>query len=266
MIKYTGITSSFYSTCLRHTGQKITPHSIRYVRPESPVAVVKPSEDNYLLRLYKTITGLFAKDSESAKPPEIKIRYNDIKYGKKHIGYVEYDIRPHAYGKTGDFPENWFVDGIPALDDGRRMVKPYMWIDLLYMDDRRMAKSFVPRDKKYGAMVMKKLLEIANKCGCEDRIALKAAVLPLSSFSPGGFYHKMGFSPTPDEIKIIKKIENSYLSAQAKLVENGCAQEETAVILAKEGYILPQIQDGRYKIFAGKMVLTNPECIINYPA
>ena len=139
------------------------------------------------------------------------IKYaNNIKYGSKKVGFVNYEIKTKHYATEADFPTDWFVKEAPRDKGGNHLLKPFMWINELRMNDRFGKPYLVKRDKKYGAMTMKELLKIAQNEGCDSRIALLADVLPDTGFKPGRFYNKMGFSLTPAEQYSMQKAEDRY--------------------------------------------------------
>lgn len=189
---------------------------------------------------------------------------NNIKYGSKKVGFVNYRIETEHYATEADFPADWFVEGAQTDRGGNRLLKPFMWVNELRMKDRLGKSHFVKRDKKYGAMTMKELLKTAQETGCENRIALLADVLCNTGFRPGKFYNKMGFSLTPFEQGIFENLEAKYLEKFAELKKKGLPDEEIKELLFAQGYLKPERVNGRFMMETGRYNLTNPECIINY--
>lgn len=193
------------------------------------------------------------------------IRYADnIKYGSKKVGLVNYDIKTQHYATEADFPSDWFVKDAPVDKGGNHLLKPFMWINELRMNDRFGKPRLVKRDKKYGAMTMKELLKIAQNEGCESRIALLADVLPDTGFRPGRFYNKMGFSLAPAEQHFLEKVERRYLEMFNDLKNKGLSDEEIEELLNINGIFKPERVGGRFVAETGRYNLTNPECIIDY--
>ena len=193
------------------------------------------------------------------------IKYaNNIKYGSKKVGFVNYEIKTKHYATEADFPTDWFVKEAPRDKGGNHLLKPFMWINELRMNDRFGKPYLVKRDKKYGAMTMKELLKIAQNEGCDSRIALLADVLPDTGFKPGRFYNKMGFSLTPAEQYSMQKAEDRYLDMFEELKIKGLSEEEIEELLGFNGIFKPEKIGGRFVAETGRFNLTNPECIIDY--
>jgi hypothetical protein len=204
---------------------------------------------NNVLRVKKNIIG----------------EHNFIDNGKK-VGFADFSILTSQYGFKGKFPEDWFVEGAKPDKKGRYLLKPHMYINELSMKDRINRKQLVKRDKKYGAMAMQHLLQIAQDKGCETRIMLMADTLGKTGFKPGRFYHKMGFSVSPKRTQMLEKIEADYVSRVDTLQKQGVGNDEIEKYLTRTFPVSkPQKVNGRYIEESGYMFLTNPECILNYP-
>jgi len=191
----------------------------------------------------------------------IKIGDN-IRYGSKKVGFVDYKIETGHCATEADFPADWFVEGSKPDNSGSRRLKPFMWVNELWMKDRKGKVKLLPRDKKFGAMTMKELLKVARESGCDSRIALIAD--SLENFQPGKFYNKMGFSLTPWEQAVFERLEKKYLAKFAELKKRGFADAEIDEFLLAQGYLKPTRINGRFYQETGRYNLTNPECIINY--
>lgn len=188
-----------------------------------------------------------------------------FKDGGKEVGISTFDIVEDNYGNPELFPESWFEPDVTPKFDGKRYMKPYMFVHELVMFDRMGKKELAARGKKYGAMAIQHLLNIANKNDCEGRIVLHAAKLGKTGFAPGRFYHKMGFSLPVKTTKNLEMQEQEYIENLAKLLERGMSEANAKELLNSRGFRLPEKKDGRYVADLGFMIMTNPECAMNYP-
>lgn len=226
----------------------------------------------------KRVLNFFSPKNETVIDDENKIHLktdralgifpcgHKIMYGGKNVGFVSYQVDITASSTLDEFPLSWFEDFRYVGDTKLRPLKPYLMVTELFMNDRLNKSELVHREKKYGAMAMKELLRIANENGCDDRIALIADKLGKTEFYPGHFYHKMGFSPIPFTNELLRNREINYNLRLKQLKEKGFNEEQINKILADEHlFPPPEMVDGRYLIEKGRMVLTNPECIRDYP-
>ena len=188
-----------------------------------------------------------------------------FKDGGKEVGISTFDIVEDNYGNPELYPQNWFEPDVTPKFDGKRYMKPYMFVHELVMFDRIGEKELVSRGKKYGTMAIQHLLNIANKNDCEGRIVLNASKLGKTGFAPGSFYHKMGFSLPVKTTKNLEMQEQEYIENLAKLLERGMSEANAKELLESRGFRLPEKKDGRYIVDTGYMILTNPECAMNYP-
>lgn len=188
-----------------------------------------------------------------------------FKDGGKEVGISTFDIVEDNYGNPELFPESWFEPDVTPKFDGKRYMKPYMFVHELVMFDRMGEKELAARGKKYGTMAIQHLLNIANKNDCEGRIVLHAAKLGKTGFAPGRFYHKMGFSLPVKATKNLEMQEQEYIENLAKLLERGMSEANAKELLESRGFRLPEKKDGRYVTDSGFMIMTNPECAMNYP-
>lgn len=185
--------------------------------------------------------------------------------GNKEVGISTFDIVEDNYANPELYPKDWFVEGVAPKVDGKKKLKPYMFVHQLVMYDRMNEKELVKRGKKYGTMVIQHLLNIAQKNECDSRIVLHASKLGQTGFAPGRFYHKMGFSLPTKTIKNLEEIEKQYTTELSELLSQGIPEEKAKEVLKSEGLYLPEKKDGRYIVDNGYLIMTNPECALNYP-
>lgn len=188
--------------------------------------------------------------------------FND---GKKKVGYAAFVINKGEYGDPAIYPPDWFDSELAPNIEGKYKMKPYMYITEFAMNDRLGKKTLEKRDKKYGTMAMQHLIRLAKENDCESRIVLYAGEIGKTKFLPGRFYHKMGFSLPYKVIKVFDKMEAEYNKELTFLLEHDVPKDKAEKILEFKDLYLPEKKDGRYIADDGFMILTNPECAMNYP-
>lgn len=112
---------------------------------------------------------------------------------------------------------------------------------------------------------MQKILEYAEKNGYGTRISLGPAKYD-SNIHPGKFYAKIGFEPSPIDIKYAQTHNATVLYEHQFAMDNPDLPEYMLNRLLKNQ---PYEQvDGRFVSrynFAGEVFLTHPEVLRNYP-
>lgn len=235
--------------------------SIRKLEPQSkPIAKLEPIQDTFTRSVNPELpVGNILTVEKQACGEHI------FKDGGKEVGMASFDIVKDNYANTKLFPEDWFEPEITPSYTGKRTMKPYMFVHQLVMFDRMNEKDLVTRGKKYGTMAIQHLLNIANKNGCDNRIVLHAAKLGRTGFAPGRFYHKMGFSLPLITTRNFEMQEQEYIENLARLLDKGMSEANAKELLEGRGFRLPEKKDGRYVADIGYMIMTNPECAMNYP-
>lgn len=185
--------------------------------------------------------------------------------GKKKVGMITCCVYKQEYARPNRFPENWYIKNSAPDKNGKYPLKPFLFIEELFMKDQIDKKQLVKRKKKYGTMAMQHILQIANARGCGTRICLEADTLGQTKFKPGRFYNKIGFSLEPDIIKLYEKLEKQYYKEFAKLKQSGLSDTEIEKYLNSKSLFLPEKANGRYVADDGTMYLTNPEDLLYYP-
>lgn len=251
---------------------RIVGETLSYAPNKQPLHT--QGEQNRILSFVKSLLFRTSKEQELSNEESVFIKPrkifgipagNHIMYNKKRVGFVDFEIRDYYFDKVEEYPRDWFSLANAFSNHAQlQLLKPLLWVSELFMYDRVKSVDFMQRDKKYGAMLMKQLLRIANESGCEDRIALKVEALPGARFQPGNFYNKMGFSPGVGATERKRAIELMYRQQLLMLLEKGYDERQAKLFLEAQGLRCPEIVDGRYIPEYELAILTNPECIRNY--
>lgn len=170
--------------------------------------------------------------------------------GDKNIGYAVFAEALSKEAKTGDRPQDWYVANSQENIEGKKELKPNLYIDEIVIDDRvGLTGEYAQRKngKKYGTMCLQKILEWAKIHGFGSRISLVPGKTH-SDIAPHKFYAKIGFEMSPTDIKNVEKWEEKYSTGP--------------IYFNRKRY---EKIDDRWVSRGQEIYLTHPEILENYP-